>query len=332
MDLETPPDWNANEKTDPNITAGHASRERDGERGGGPSTLQKIGIALFAVFVFFFFLVMKLPEARIQNYIIAQIRIITQAQGFLFSAEKVGIGVFLGPALKMKNVVLTAIDNERQVLKVPYLKIKPKLLSLLSATKKVGIAAELLDGEISGTIGASPTGSIYVNLDLDSLNLSSTTILRKFLPFEARGKVSGRIQLDFNAENVQKSDGAINLKIEKLELPAQQISGFNLPKISISESKIDVTITNGRIAIREFQVGKEGSSDDLIGKISGEGTLNRMLDRSTINAKAVFTLSQGIKQSFPFIESLLASAKTPDHKYAYRITGPLTALEPVPGQ
>ncbi|MBI3541793.1 MAG: hypothetical protein HY075_00760, partial [Deltaproteobacteria bacterium] len=96
MDFDTP-NWNADDKTDPGLTAPAGATDAQEPHDAGPSRLQLIGIAVFAVAAFFFFLVMKLPEARIQNLVIAHIRIIAQEQGFLFSAEKVRVGMLLGP-------------------------------------------------------------------------------------------------------------------------------------------------------------------------------------------------------------------------------------------
>lgn len=298
---------------------------------GRRSLLKSAGLWAFAISMFFLFLVLKLPEARIQNLVIAHIRIIAQEQGFLFSAEKVRVGLLLGPALKIYNAEFKAIVNERQVLKVPYLRVRPKLLSLVGSVKKAAITAELLEGELSGTLGASQTGAVYADLDLDEINLGATNVLRKFLPLDLTGVLDGRIKLDLDGADPTKSDGLIKLAINKLNAPAQNISGFNLPKISISESHLDIAINQGKIEFRQVELGKEGSQDDLIGKLTGEGTLSRALDRSTINAKATFSLSQGVKQSFPLLEAILGSAKTPDGKYAYRLTGSLSALEPTPG-
>ena len=329
MEFETP-HW-GDEKTDLNLTHSHgapASEPVDT----GISKLQRTGIILFAVFSFFFFLIMKLPEARIQNLIIAHIRIFAQQQGFLFSAEKVHVGLLFGPSLRMDNVELKAIDDEHQVLKVPYLKIRPKLLSLLSSVKKVGITADLLEGEISGSVGGSTAGSMAVDLSIDSIDLGASTIIKRFLPVELSGKFNGRINLDLDSENTAKSDGSIKLTIDKLVLPAQSVSGFNLPKVSISESKINVGIAAGQLTINEFELGKDGKNDDLVGKLTGSGVLNRYLDRSTIKASAVFNISQSVKTSFPLLNALLSSAQQPDGKFAYHFSGPLSSLDAQPGQ
>jgi type II secretion system protein N len=296
----------------------------------GSSKFRRFGILVFGICAFFFFLMLKLPEARIQNLVIAHMRIIAQEQGLLFSAEKVRIGIIFGPAIKLYNVEFKAIENERQVLKVPFLRVSPNILSLLSKTKSASISAELLNGEISGTVGAGPT-TMLTNLSIDSIDLGATQLLKRFLPVDLSGKINGKIKLDLDTELPQKSDGGIKLKIEKLNLPAQNVMGFNLPKINVNETVIDITITQGQFVIREFNLGKDTKSDDVVARVTGQGTLEHVLDRSKINAKAVFELSPSVIQSFPLLDALLGQAKGADGKFTYRVSGPLSALDAQPG-
>lgn len=294
------------------------------------AVLRRLGIGLFALLCFFFFLFMKLPEARIQNLVLAHMRILAQEQGFLFSAEKVKLGVFLGPSVKLYNAELKSIDNEKQSLKIAYLRVRPHLLSLVTSTKKASISAELLEGEVAGTVGAGPT-ALVANLDIDDINLAATTLIRHFAPVTVTGIIDGSVKLDLDFNEPPKSDGKVELKLKKLNIPAQAVYGFNVPKIAVEDSTIHITIDQGQMLIRTFEVGKDTKTDDLVARVTGEGSLDRMLARSKINAKAVLELSQGVKQSFPILDALLEPAKTADGKYAYRLTGPLMSLEARPG-
>lgn len=308
----------------------------------GHSKLRTIFILLLGIFAFFLFLALKLPEARIQNLVIAHLRILAQDQGLLFSAEKVRIGVIFGPALKLYNVELKAMDDERQVLKIPYARIRPKLLSLLTSTKKASITAELLDGDISGTIGATMANNnfggpgaskIIVDLGLNKLDLSKSNLLKKFLQVDlSSGRVKGDIDVSLDFQQPQKSDGRIDLNLEKLVSPPQALYGFNLPRINIGQSRIDIAIKSGQVSIRTFDVGQNTSTDDIVAKITGGGTLDRALERTRIDAKANFRLSSTLIQSFPLLDALIGSARTPDGSYSYRLTGSFMGLEAVPGQ
>ena len=99
-----------------------------------------IGILIFSLLMFFIFLSLKLPEARIQNLVLAHIQIIAQEQGLLFNAEKVRIGIILGPSLKFYNAELRSINDEKQSLKLAYLKIRPHLFAALTALASIRLS------------------------------------------------------------------------------------------------------------------------------------------------------------------------------------------------
>jgi type II secretion system protein N len=305
------------------------------EQTGSPSSRASrwgtIGIVLFGVATFFFFLMLKLPEARIQNLVIAHTRIAAQQAGLLFSAEKVRVGILLGPSIKLYNVELKSADNERQSLKIPFLRIRPKLFSLLTQTKKASITAELLDGDISGTVGASAAETV-VDLDIDSIDLGATNLLKKFTMVDLAGKVKGRVKLNLNLSQGNKSEGVVDLVIHKLNLPAQAIMGFTLPSVKVEESKIDLTIDQGHLNIKTFEVGHDLKTDDLIMRAAGDGTLEGALERTKLNAKATIEISQRITQALPLLDSIMGMAKGADGKFHYKLTGPVYALEATPGQ
>ncbi|MEW6056752.1 MAG: type II secretion system protein GspN [Bdellovibrionota bacterium] len=298
---------------------------------------QRVGVAIFGVVLFFAFLLLKLPEARIQNLIVAHIRILAQQQGFLFSAEKVKIGMLLGPSLKFENIELKSLADERQSFKIPYLKIRPQLLSLISKVRKASITAELQEGEVSGAVGASAAAAV-VDLDLDTVRVDSArggniaNLLKDFAPVDVSGLIDGQIDVALDFENAQKSTGKIQLELNQITLPAQSVYGFNLPKVGIGKSKIDLAINQGQLQIRAFEVGKDIKTDDIVARVTGDGTLDRRIERSRINAKANFELSKNLIQSLPLLDALLGTGKTPDGKYAYRLSGTLSALEAQPGR
>lgn len=294
------------------------------------SKLKRIAIGAFAVFMFFFFLLMKLPEARISNYLLAHIRIIAQEQGFSFTAEKVRLGIILGPSLKIYNVELKSLEDEHEVVKIPFIKLKPKIFSLLSKTKKANVSIEMGEGEINGAVGGSMSG-IYLDLDLDKVNLAQAPILKKYTMIEMASKISGSVYLDMNTELPQMSQGKFKLKLIDTVLPSQSFMGFNLPKIQIKESKMEIEINQGKIQIQNLTMGTSLKNDDITAKVTGDGVLAKYLDQSKMNGSITFELSRNVINSFPILESLLAPAKTTDGKYNYRFSGPLGSLDVRPG-
>lgn len=288
-------------------------------------------IVFFAIAMFFVFLLFKLPEAKIQNVVIAHIRIFAQDQGISFSAEKVRIGLLFGPSIKFTNVELKALEDDRLSMKIPYLKISPKLLSLPFSMKKAAIKAELLDGEIDGTIGASTAGAIHVDLDLDKLNLNSATLLRHFLQIQLAGILGGTLRIDLDPASATASNGKLRLKLDKVSLPAQSVFGFNLPEIKMAAGAVDGDLDAGKFTIKDVSLGSNIKADDLVLHVTGDASLEPVMGRSKLNMKAVFELSQKVLQSFPLLEALLQPARSSDGKYTYRLQGQVMTLEPQPG-
>lgn len=300
------------------------------------SKLKLAALVLFGIFAFFFFLLLKLPDARIQNLAIAHMKTISQNLGILFSAEKVRISLVLGPAIKFYNVELKAMDDDTQALKIEFLKIKPRFFSMLTSTKKAAFTAELLGGEISGVIGAatsdSANGALVAHLYFDSVNLSQATLLKKFIPVQfGSGQLDGKIKLNLDFTQTQKSYGDANITVKDLSLLSQKIYGFNVPKISMSQAQIEFTVSDGGLLIDKIEIGKDQKTDDIVAKITGEGQIGQSLEKSKINLKIIFGFSETLKQSFPLLDNILTPAKTGDGKYAYKLTGFLFAPDFIPG-
>ena len=287
-------------------------------------------LIFFGTAMFLIFLLFKLPEARIQNLVIAHIRIVTQDQGIAFSAEKVKLGFLLGPSIKFYNVELKALDDDKQTLKIPFLKIRPHLFSLPFALKKASLSADLMDGSIGGVIGASNTEAL-IDLDLDSLNLASATLLKKFIQVNLNGNLSGMIKLALNTAQPQSSQGKVKLALDGILLPAQSLMGFNLPDIKMTSAKINAVIENGKFTAQEIGFGSSTKTDDIVAQVTGDAQMEAPLERTKLGLKAVFELSPRILQSFPLLEALLAPAKGADGKFSYRFNGPIMSLEPVAG-
>ncbi len=279
---------------------------------------------------FFLFLLFKLPEAKIQNLLIAHIKIQAQNQGFSFNAEKVKVGMIFGPAIKLYNVEIKSLDDDKMSLTIPFLKIKPQLTSLPFPRKKMNLTIELAEGSLSGTIGVAPT-SFLIDLTMKKINLAQISILKKYLFIDFKATLNGDIKLDLSSEKVDKSEGRINILISNIGVINQSLFGMQLPDLKISSAFIDVQINAGKYNFKEVRVGRDIRTDDLVGAITGEGALAPAIERSSINAKASFELSRKVKDKLPLLDSLLSSAKTSDGKFSYKLNGLLSTLEPQPG-
>jgi hypothetical protein len=94
---------------------------------------------------------------------------------------------------------------------------------------------------------------------------------------------------------------------------------------------MDVEIDKAKVTIKTFQLGKaSNTTDDVHATVSGDLTLGKQWESSNLNAKATFSVSDNVKKAFVLLDALLGSAKQPDGSYAYSLTGPISAINPLP--
>ena len=98
--------------------------------------------------------------------------------------------------------------------------------------------------------------------------------------------------------------------------------------MDVSDGTIDATIEHGKVLMKQVQIGK--GSDDLQIAVSGDIGLNRNINSSTLNMRAVIGFSEKLKQSLSLLDSLMGAAKQTDGKYVYKLTGSFAAPFPIP--
>jgi hypothetical protein len=96
-------------------------------------------------------------------------------------------------------VELKSFEDEKHVLKIPYLKVKTASYSADCRHKKSHFISRTFGwARISGEIGSSDTKAV-IDLDLDDLVLDQATILAKFIPvntswaFERKCRFTARL-------------------------------------------------------------------------------------------------------------------------------------------
>ncbi len=303
------------------------------------SSLQRMALPALGIFLFFLFLILKLPETRIQNLVVAHAKIEAQKMGYAFSTEKMTVGIILGPSVTFYGIELKSLDDDRMSLKLEKLKLKPSLFSLLPfmSVKKASFSADLLGGRAAGTVGAGAT-TYVVDVSVENVALDKSKLITSQIPVQIGGAtIDADIDVTVDTADAKKTAGTARVKISKFLLPQQSVYGFNLPKISVAEATANVGIAEGKATIRAFDVGKDIKTDDLVAKLTGDATLDTArkyfspLEGVKLNLAANFEISPALKASFPFLDAILAAGKQPDGKYRYRLGGTLAMPAPTPG-
>lgn len=293
--------------------------------------LRRLGYLCFGFICFSVFLIAKLPQQRLQNFILAHLRIAAQNQGLLVNAERIHIDLLPLPHLVITNLSMKSAEDAKQELNIQQIKARPSYLSLLTSTKKFIFDLEGLGGEASGVFGISDEETV-LKLQADEINLKQTSLLKQFLPVELSFTLNGTIDAVLKNKKGEPNKGDVDLKLSQVQMPAQNLYGFPLPQISIQNIDIKGEIQpNDQFVIQQFQIGKDFQKDDLVGKITGDVALEKMLARSKLNLKANFKIAPKITQALPLLDSLLSSAKMADGNYQYRIRGTISFPEALPG-
>jgi type II secretion system protein N len=183
-----------------------------------------------------------------------------------------------------------------------------------------------LDG--SGSISGSK-GSF--NFQAKKLDLGKLGVLPMAAGIQGSGILDGKGSISGDLSVPSTLDGTINLNLSKVVIEAQNIMGFSIPNISISEGVIDISLEKSKANIKTFRIGKTGNvTDDLQGTITGDATLGRNWDAGNLNVKTHFSISPNVMKSFTLLDAILGGGKQPDGSFSFMLTGPLRAPMPTP--
>ena len=277
-------------------------------------------IALSLFFLLSFTLI-KLPREQIQNYIFATISSSLSQQGYSITAEKTELSFFLGLSYSMRDVKLTTPIGS--VLKIDKFTVSPAFLPVFTGKLGADLAIQTPGkGKIEGTF-ATNKKRFSSQFRINSVELKSSGILEALANISASGEINGSGELSGDYEKSSNSNGSIKLDLKKVVIDQQKIV-LNIPKMNISEAKAEVQITNGKVQIRTFNIGKPGTTDDIQGTLGGELTLASAIENSSINLQTKFKLSENVHKTLVILDAFLSSGKQADGSYAFLITGTLS--------
>ena len=300
-------------------------------RGGESSPPQKksiakiVGLTGLFIFLILIFTIFKLPQVRITSLMQGYLQVTLDPYGIYLTDRGRELSMLHGFRYSLDHPVLEFADQTR--VELDDIVVSPKFTTLFSG--KMGANVTLHQGTSSIVLEGSGRGDkIDAKIDLDHADIGKLGILAYLASLKGSGQITGTANIAGSMADVPSLTGLIDLKVKNLKLDEQNIMGFQLPGLNISEGTINIDIRGGKLVIKTFQLGK--GADDLVLTLTGDVTLNRFVNSSALNLKTIFALSDRIKQSLSLLDSLLAGGKTADGKYAYKLTGTLGAPFPSP--
>lgn len=296
----------------------------------GKKWLRALGWAFLAVFFFILFTLLKLPEDRIRNFIEGNISATLASQNIGFSAEEGHLSIFFGVSYVMKGVTLTFPDPIKPV-RINQITAAPSLLAMLAG--RFGGALQIKQSESEpGFLETSFSMSnhqINLSYQMSSIDIGKLGILPAFAKIQGSAMVSGVGAIEGDLNTPSSLTGKLQLDISKLQLEAQNISGFAVPPVRVSEGKLELDVDKGKAIVKTLQLGKT-PSDDIRLKITGSAALKPDFSQTDLNVRADFSLSEPILKAFSLIDLILGPGKQSDGSYAFNLTGPVMAFNPTP--
>lgn len=286
-----------------------------------------LGLFCLAIFT-----LMKLPEERIRNYVQGTLSAQLSSQGITLSAAQSSLSIGFGISYTMKDVTLSFLPPQEPI-KIEQISISPSLFSALTGKMGASVRLDNKGGTLKGFFSQPMNGSGTLsfsydasNLDLGSIGaLPLLTSLKGSAIANGTGEISGETNLPSSFQ------GNANLNLSKIVIDQQSVMGFSIPRLTIAEAKANVQVNGGKAVIKTFQIGKPGSTtDDLHGTMTGDITLGRNWQYSTLNLKTNFGLSQTVLKSFVLLDAILGAGKQPDGSYTFNIQGSISAPNPMP--
>lgn len=298
------------------------------ERGSALKTVAWVLVALFFLTLFTF---IKLPEDRVQEFVGAKISEALAPHGISLTSRAGKLG--LGLSYTMLDARLS-LPGASETIAFDEIKISPSFLSLIQAKLGADVSLKQGDGTLSLT-GAGRGSSFSVSAKAKDFDIGKAGLLDYLAKIRGSAVVSGNADFSGDTSAFQNLSGKMDLALKKLVLDEQTLSlqGFplNLPRLGVSEGAIAASAVNGKITLQTFKLGgKPGSADDLTGSLTGDLSLNRMMDQSNLNLRASFKLGEKVQKSFSFLESFMAPAKRADGSFVYDLKGPVAVLVPTP--
>lgn len=221
------------------------------------------------------------PYDDLSDYVTQQVTQQTQSNVYLqFDGLSFGLMPQLG--IKMENVLIETVYAP--TLAVKTLGFAPKISSLAGAKAGKVVAYGIFDGE--ATVDFGPSNELDIDNDEMGMEIELENVeLRELTQFLSDSKplpvtLNGVTQLSSNIfvdpKFKKQPKGKIELEIKNLDIPSSTIPlrmgaavmSIALPALKLSELKLEGTLDDGKLFIREGKIGE--AKNDLHGTVTGD--------------------------------------------------------------
>lgn len=297
------------------------------------TTSQKIinraGWIAFGLFLLIFFTIIKIPDDRIKGLIDGNIANFLSQKGITYSASETKLSYLFGISYTLKGVTLN-FPSQSAPGHIDEISVSPSLLSLLIGKTGGSVDVSNAGGSLSASFSSRNT-SFSSSFKIKKLDIGKLGVLPIAVGIQGSAVIDGEGSVSGDMQIPSSLDGKVSLRLSKGVIDPQTFFGFSVPRIGISEGTVEVVFDKSKATIKTFHLGKTGNAaDDFQGTLTGDVTLGKQWESSTLNLKTHFTLSENIMKAFILLDTILGSGKQLDGSYAFSLGGGVLTPFPTP--
>lgn len=276
-----------------------------------------------------FFTLIKLPEDRIKGFVQGNLASMLATKGITYTAGETKFSYLFGISYVMHDVTLNFPPPEPSA-HVEKITVSPSILPMLIGKLGASITIKNGDGEMTVT-GAMRGSHVSAALDAQQFDIGRIGLLKILTDVSGSAVVNGKARFSTSMDDMTDTDATLDLDLRKIVINAQSIQGFSIPRLEMSEGRIEADVDHGKGQVKTLRLGRpDSATDDIKAKISGDILFGKTLQNNTINLKTVFSLSPSLLKSFVLLDAILAQGKQANGDYAYNLQGPLLSPNPIP--
>jgi len=298
-----------------------------------PARLQKLrrGLApAAAVLAFFLFLLLTFPYEMVAR----RMEVEAQRAGVELTIGSIGGRGLLGVRARDVRVKPAPAPGEPIVeLRFDRVDVSPDLFAMLLGRTGFGFAVQAYGNAARGHASLSSDPKLP---GLQSLRLEAPDLDVHALPLKDLAGVdgNGRASLKIDVSSLQPGDaaaGTLSLVGRQLGATGGDVRGFPLPRTSLGDVEVGVTIDKGLARVDKAQA----RGGDLDADADGSVRLRPLLSLSQADLHVRFRPGDRWLNENGMIKgalSLVQTARQPDGNYVFSFSGPLSRLNSRPGR
>lgn len=226
---------------------------------------------------------------------------------------------FNGYAINGMRLASANADSRPPYIECTHLWVRPALRALLRGNPyDFLLRADLYGGIANGEVSINGT-SMAGNVQWKDLSLGRYRALTALLDEgQLAGRVSGVLNFEGRAPNLNPGQGTGELLIEGAALTGAKVNGLPVPELRLRQTKAKFAVREGRLEVQEFQ-----ATGDVDVQASGNIVLREPPEDSTLNLRVTIQQSLATPDAVKTLVGLIPRAPGSKPDAPIMLTGTL---------